>query len=173
MCIRDSFCTLYKNNGELFTLVTDPTYRNRKDINWQSLTSVNGLQDSYYTGNFIPTSLERTDTTATGQNDSYISNPFSDQNTGRVTTNQGNSGASGIQQIEDDEELARRLQEQEDMRAASNMQNGYANSSSDNPRERFQRSEKNSKKNKFLSFNGSSDGKNRKRDKLKKSCVVM
>ncbi|AJR99249.1 hypothetical protein H816_YJM1418G00179 [Saccharomyces cerevisiae YJM1418] len=168
---NDHFCTLYKNNGELFTLVTDPTYRNRKDINWQSLKSVNGSQDSYYTGNFIPTSLERTETTATGQNESYISNPFSDQNTGHVTSNQVNSGASGVQQIEDDEELARRLQEQEDMRAANNMQNGYANDSRNHQRERFERPEKNSKKNKFLPFNGSN--KEKKRDKLKKNCVIM
>lgn len=168
---NDHFCTLYKNNGELFTLVTDPTYRNRKDINWQSLKSVNGSQDSYYTGNFIPTSLERTETTATGQNESYISNPFSDQNTGHVTSNQVNSGASGVQQIEDDEELARRLQEQEDMRAANNMQNGYANNGRNHQRERFERPEKNSKKNKFLPFNGSN--KEKKRDKLKKTCVIM
>lgn len=168
---NDHFCTLYKNNGELFTLVTDPTYRNRKDINWQSLKSVNGSQDSYYTGNFIPTSLERTETTATGQNESYISNPFSDQNTGHVTSNQVNSGASGVQQIEDDEELARRLQEQEDMRAANNMQNGYANNGRNHQRERFERPEKNSKKNKFLPFNGSNKAK--KRDKLKKNCVIM
>ncbi|CAI4463830.1 conserved hypothetical protein [Saccharomyces cerevisiae RM11-1a] len=168
---NDHFCTLYKNNGELFTLVTDPTYRNRKDINWQSLKSVNGSQDSYYTGNFIPTSLERTETTATGQNESYISNPFSDQNTGHVTSNQVNSGASGVQQIEDDEELARRLQEQEDMRAANNMQNGYANNGRNHQRERFERPEKNSKKNKFLPFNGSNEEK--KRDKLKKNCVIM
>lgn len=168
---NDHFCTLYKNNGELFTLVTDPTYRNRKDINWQSLKSVNGSQDSYYTGNFIPTSLERTETTATGQNESYISNPFSDQNTGHVTSNQVNSGASGVQQIEDDEELARRLQEQEDMRAANNMQNDYANNGRNHQRERFERPEKNSKKNKFLPFNGSN--KEKKRDKLKKNCVIM
>nr|CAI6519514.1 BFH_HP1_G0019220.mRNA.1.CDS.1 [Saccharomyces cerevisiae] len=168
---NDHFCTLYKNNGELFTLVTDPTYRNRKDINWQSLKSVNGSQDSYYTGNFIPTSLERTETTATGQNESYISNPFSDQNTGHVTSNQVNSGTSGVQQIEDDEELARRLQEQEDMRAANNMQNGYANNGRNHQRERFERPEKNSKKNKFLPFNGSN--KEKKRDKLKKNCVIM
>lgn len=168
---NDHFCTLYKNNGELFTLVTDSTYRNRKDINWQSLKSVNGSQDSYYTGNFIPTSLERTETTATGQNESYISNPFSDQNTGHVTSNQVNSGASGVQQIEDDEELARRLQEQEDMRAANNMQNGYANNGRNHQRERFERPEKNSKKSKFLPFNGSN--KEKKRDKLKKNCVIM
>ncbi|CAI4476270.1 BBL_G0019250.mRNA.1.CDS.1 [Saccharomyces cerevisiae] len=168
---NDHFCTLYKNNGELFTLVTDPTYRNRKDINWQSLKSVNGSQDSYYTGNFIPTSLERTETTATGQNESYISNPFSDQNTGHVTSNQVNSGPSGVQQIEGDEELARRLQEQEDMRAANNMQNGYANNGRNHQRERFERPEKNSKKNKFLPFNGSN--KEKKRDKLKKNCVIM
>lgn len=168
---NDHFCTLYKNNGELFTLVTDPTYRNRKDINWQSLKSVNGSQDTYYTGNFIPTSLERTETTATGQNESYISNPFSDQNTGHVTSNQVNSGASGVQQIEDDEELARRLQEQEDMRAANNMENGYANNGRNHQRERFERPEKNSKKNKFLPFNGSN--KEKKRDKLKKNCVIM
>ncbi|EJS43748.1 YGL082W [Saccharomyces arboricola H-6] len=170
---NDHFCTLYKNNGELFTLVTDPTYRNRKDINWQSLKSVNGSQDSYYTGNFIPTSLERTDTTATGQNESYVSNPFSDQNARRITSNQGNSGASEVQQIEDDEELARRLQEHEDMQAASSMQNGNTNNNRNPQRERFERPEKPSKRNKFSPFNGSNDGKDRKRDKLKKNCIIM
>ncbi|CCC69951.1 hypothetical protein NCAS_0D03700 [Naumovozyma castellii] len=133
---NEVYVTLYKNNGQLYTLVTDLQHRNDTDIIWQSLKSVNGTQDSYYTGNFISTSLERTNgygppQAAALQNpqiESVVSNPFSDQNqTSRQRTQPVETFHEDTrgQQLETDEELARRLQDEEDSRAADNMQGSY------------------------------------------------
>lgn len=155
---NDHFSTIYKNNGELFTLVTDQGFKDRGDVVWQALKSVNGSQDTFYTGAFIPTSLERTRTTATSttqnQPDSFISNPFSDRNDsqGRATTE--------LQQIEDDELLARRLQEQEDREAVSSIQRRQ---------DQAARKDKRSKGKKTRSKNGA---KRSKKDKLKQ-CTIM
>lgn len=155
---NDHFSTVYKNNGELFTLVTDLGFKNRNDVVWQALKSVNGSQDAFYTGNFIPTSLERTGTTATSvtqnQPESFVSNPFSDHNETR------GSGAPGLQQIEDDEQLARRLQEQEDREAVSSIQR---------QQDRATTQDRHSKGKKNRSKNGA---KRSKRDKLKQ-CIIM
>ncbi|QLQ77898.1 hypothetical protein HG537_0A01450 [Torulaspora globosa] len=114
---NDHFSTIYKNNGQLFTLVTDLGFKDRADVVWQALKSVNGSQDTFYTGAFIPTSLERTRTSTTqNQPDSVVSNPFSDRHDSR------GPATTELQQIEDDELLARRLQEQEDREAVSSIQ---------------------------------------------------
>lgn len=155
---NDHFSTIYKNNGELFTLVTDLGFKNRKDIVWQALKSVNGSQDAFYTGNFIPTSLERTETTATAQNDSFVSNPFSDQNeTGVGATNT----MSELQQIQNDEQLARRLQEENIRDVNSSLQRD--NSHSQGRNKNFQN----------RSSSGNNGEKKKKRDKLKKKCIIM
>lgn len=156
---NDHFSAIYKNNGELYTLVTDLGFKGRGDVVWQALKSVNGSQDTFYTGNFIPTSLERTATTATGNPaESFASNPFSDQNESRVPTQ---TSPQGFQQLEDDEELARRLQEEEDRDAVSRMQRSH----SQNDR-RTRHSEKKDKS------RSKSDKKSSKKDKLKK-CIIM
>lgn len=172
---NDHFSTIYKYEGELFTLVTDLGYKNRSDIVWQSLKSVNGSADTFYTGNFIHAppvakeNLEQYDTTGAAAattaagttldptvNGGRVSNPF---------VGEGESGASAVhhtQQVEDDEALAKVLQAEEDDRAAANLQRSY------------QRKEK--KKSATENDNGNSDAnvtKSRKRDKIKKSCIIM
>ncbi|CAR29427.1 hypothetical protein ZYGR_0AD01090 [Zygosaccharomyces rouxii] len=169
---NDHFSTIYKYEGELFTLVTDLGYKNRPDIVWQSLKSVNGSADVFYTGNFIPATqaaqegpeqpIDSDAAVATGAtsnpavNGGGVNNPF---------LGEGESETSApyqLQQIEDDEALAKRLQEEEDDRAATNMQRSY------------QRREK--KKTVAENGNGNGDGndtKSRKRDKIKKSCIIM
>lgn len=155
---NDHFSTIYKINGELFTLVTDQGFKNRTDVVWQALKSVNGSQDAFYTGTFIPTSLERMKTTATfttqNQADSFVSNPFSDQNEARAA-----GAGSGLQQIEDDEMLARRLQEEEDREAVSSIQRHQAS---------VTRKDRNSKSKRKSSKNG---GKRSKKEKLK-GCII-
>ncbi|GAV55719.1 hypothetical protein ZYGR_0AY01110 [Zygosaccharomyces rouxii] len=163
---NDHFSTIYKYEGELFTLVTDLGYRNRSDIVWQSLRSVNGSADVFYTGNFIhatPATQESFDQPAAAGttldpavSDVRVSNPF---------VGEGESEASAVyhtQQLEDDEALAKVLQAEEDDRAAANLQRSY------------QRREK--KKSPAENGNGNGDGnesKSRKRDKIKKGCIIM
>lgn len=159
---NDHFSTLIKNNGELYLLVTDSGFKNNKDIIWQSLKSVNGSQDTFYTGNFIPATLQKSTTQLTSNTaaSTHHTNPFLDPR----------DSTSGAQQDRDsrymtDEELARHLQEEEDARVARSMQRGYGRSRSNNDEEGANgRSKKKSK---------DKSGSSRKRDKLKKSCIIM
>lgn len=155
---NDHFSTIYKNNGELFTLVTDSGFRDRREIVWQALKSVNGSQDTFYTGNFIPVSLE-IETPLTQQNASFVSNPFSDQN--ENNNNLINNRVTSFQQIEDDEELARRLQEEEDRDAAGSIQRD------------FNKRQKGSKDSRKKSSHANGEKKKGKRDKLKQKCIIM
>ncbi|KAA8915346.1 hypothetical protein TRICI_002508 [Trichomonascus ciferrii] len=71
---NDHFATIYKHNGTLYTLVADQGYKHEKSMVWQSLTSVNGASDAFYTSSFkAPTEDQptNTDTAAqqTGQHD--------------------------------------------------------------------------------------------------------
>ncbi|QLG75080.1 hypothetical protein HG535_0H04070 [Zygotorulaspora mrakii] len=156
---NDHFSTIYKNNGELFTLVTDFGFKDRRDIVWQALKSVHGSQDAFYTGNFIPISLE-TDTPSMQQTASFVSNPFSDQN--ENNNNPEDRRINSYQQIENDEELARRLQEEEDRDAAGSIQRNY---------NRFPKNPKSGKKTDAANSNGQK--RRSKRDKLKQKCIVM
>lgn len=128
---NDGYFTLHKNNGELYILVVDNNYTDSNDIVWKSLKSVSGNQDSYYTGNFIPASIERTMTHATTtsnpiQVNHTISNPFHDKSEDNVKDNQINpEGIDPQQQLQDDELLARKLQEQEDEEYAAALRNTY------------------------------------------------
>ena len=61
---NDHFYTLFKNDGELYTLVDDPAFKDDTDVVWKSLKSVSGTQDSYYTGNFILVSQGNSQRTA-------------------------------------------------------------------------------------------------------------
>lgn len=154
---NDHFSAIYKNNGELFTLVTDLGFKSRTDVVWQALKSVNGSQDTFYTGNFIPTILERTATTATANPaESFASNPFSDQNEARGPAS---NSLQGFQQLENDEELARRLQEEEDREAVSRMQRSHER--------RTKHSDGKEKKNR-----SKNEKKGSKKEKLKK-CIIM
>ncbi|CCD26687.1 Miy3p NDAI_0I01180 [Naumovozyma dairenensis CBS 421] len=196
---NDTFVTIYKNNGELYMLETDPTYKNDRDIIWKSLRSVNGSQDNYYTGSFILASLERTNTynqghtamPATAQHPrngpmhSIVSNPFSDDNQDRPNgMQQTETNLDSVQQMETDEELARRLQEEEDREAAGDIQGAYSSLAARNRRNNNNNDNNNNGNNKeedrknkrhsiFGSNKKSNNGKTRKRDKVKKNCIIM
>ncbi|CCE65051.1 hypothetical protein TPHA_0J02310 [Tetrapisispora phaffii CBS 4417] len=135
---NDHFSTLYKLNNELYTLVTDLGFKNQKDIVWQSLKSVNGSNDLFYTGDFITRVADENNQYASnaalpiGNVEQHTSsnNPFSDpqNNENTYTPNVVNGFDSNAQQnpiAETDEDLARRLQEEEDERYAGNMQRSY------------------------------------------------
>lgn len=128
---NDGYFTLHKNNGELYILVVDNNYNDSNDIVWKSLKSVSGNQDSYYTGDFIPASAERTMTHVTttsnhAQVHRTISNPFHDKSEDNVRGTQTNpEGNDAQQQLQDDELLARKLQEQEDEEYAAALRNTY------------------------------------------------
>ncbi|EDO19412.1 hypothetical protein Kpol_1002p59 [Vanderwaltozyma polyspora DSM 70294] len=119
---NDHFATIHKYNGELYTLVTDLGYKNNTNVIWQSLKSVNGSQDNFYTGQFIFTNAEPEER----QLANAVSNPFSDQNEdSAVPMNLNQAVTQNNDTVEDDEELARRLQEEEDRRYAGTMQRSY------------------------------------------------
>lgn len=133
---NDQYYTLHKNNGVLYILVVENHYNDANDIVWKSLTSVNGNQDAFYTGSFIQASAGRTVTHTTSYPmpiDNTVSNPFQDDSTtqnvtGQLDTQQNNNGPiieNEHQQLEDDELLARRLQEQEDQEYADAVRNTY------------------------------------------------
>lgn len=67
---NDHFATIYKHNGTLYTLVADQGYKNEKSMVWQSLTSINGASDAFYSSNFqTPSedqSADSSSATATG-----------------------------------------------------------------------------------------------------------
>lgn len=173
---NDHFFTLYKNNGELYTLVSDFEHKGNNELVWKSLKSINGSQDTYQTGSFIPITVDANAQTITTNNNlgNQISNPFSDDNNqadsnayGRKTSNLADN-VNTSQQLEDDEELARMLQEDEDRAAADRLQ-GIALLQAN-------KEEKKNKKHKRSSFfAGSHSDKTdkSKKDKKKKSCIVM
>lgn len=172
---NDHFSTIYKYEGELFTLVTDLGYKNRSDVVWQSLKSVNGSADVFYTGNFIqttqatqesperPTSVDAAAADVSSNpavNGKRMYNPFLGESESEPSVAQP---PHQLQQFEDDEALARRLQEEEDDRAASNLQKSY------------QRREKRKPALDNEARNGDESGdlKSRKTDKIRKSCIIM
>lgn len=133
---NDQYYTLHKNNGVLYILVVENNYNDANDIVWKSLTSVNGHQDAFYTGSFIQASAGRTVTHTTSYPmpiDSTVSNPFQDNSVPQNGTNElvipQNDDVpvveSETQQLEDDELLARRLQEQEDQEYADAVRDTY------------------------------------------------
>ncbi|AJV91485.1 BBT_HP_G0103720.mRNA.1.CDS.1 [Saccharomyces cerevisiae] len=97
---NDHFSTLFKYEDRLYTLVTDFGYKNCKDIVWQSLDSVDGSCDAFFAGNF----------SAAEVNGQQLSTDIErDFGTGNLLLEE-------IQQIENDKELAKQLQEQEQER---------------------------------------------------------
>lgn len=134
---NDEFFTLHKNNGGLYVLVVDNNYQDTNDIVWKSLKSISGNQDALYTGTFIQASVGRTLTHATSYSipvEATVTNPFQDSNTNANDTNNNiisdnnhieGQTADREQQLEDDELLARRLQEQEDQEYADAVRNTY------------------------------------------------
>lgn len=105
---NDHFSTLFKYEDRLYTLVTDFGYKNCKDIVWQSLDSVDGSCDAFFAGNF----------SAAEVNGQQLSTDIErDFGTGNLLLEE-------IQQIENDKELAKQLQEQEQERVRNLKQKG-------------------------------------------------
>lgn len=174
---RDSsFYTLHKNNGLLYVLNVNAEYHDNNDIVWKCLKSANGMNDSFYTGSFIPVTMDRSMTNNTqnvSPNERASSNPFADSH--EHTTNAFDEG-SQPHQLEDDEELARRLQEQEDQEYAEQL-NRAANSHN-NTQRRNARTDNNNKNNNNKSESTSKRHKLKnkflqKGKKNKKSCILM
>lgn len=192
---NEHFYTLYKNGGELYTLVSDREHSFNSEVVWKSLKSVNGSQDAYNTGSFIPVTV-----TANAQpaprgapQRQSVSNPFGDD------ANENNTNVNNIapqqsapqQQMDDDEELARALQEEEDRAAADRLQ-GIAllqqqqqqgNQSTGQQKEKrkskrmsiFHKNKSNNEheeSNADFATNGQ-PGQSGKQKKRKKSCVIM
>ncbi|SCU80567.1 LAME_0B03752g1_1 [Lachancea meyersii CBS 8951] len=159
---NDHFATICKSNNQLYTLVTDLGFKENANVVWQSLKSVNGSQDTFFTGNFLPAMSDRSatlDSSMAAVPRGGTNNPFADP------VGSGSSVAENDSNFMTDEQYARQLQEQEDARVARNMQRNYeAAGNLRNGNARSSRKGPDSKK------NGS---KTRKRDKLKKSCILM
>lgn len=58
---NNHFSTLYKKGpGELYLLVTDEAFSSHSRIVWQSLNSVSGKDELFFTGDFVPVFLDET-----------------------------------------------------------------------------------------------------------------
>ncbi|KAL6942371.1 hypothetical protein ACO0QE_003546 [Hanseniaspora vineae] len=110
---NDHFQTLYKQNGELFTLVSDAGYKKESHIVWQSLKSVNGSEDQFFDGNF-----QLSSSVLQAQQTQQIQHPPQSQPQQGPASDNDN----GLT----DEELAKILQEEEDAKYADNMQRRIA-----------------------------------------------
>ncbi|SSD58953.1 uncharacterized protein SCODWIG_00714 [Saccharomycodes ludwigii] len=117
---NDHFSTIHKHDGILYTLITDLGYKDKTQVIWQSLTSVNGGEDEFYNTNYLP---------VVGP-DAEKSNNFNQQT---MNNNDGISGST--EQLMTDEELARILQEQEDERYAQAVKNSYRSSANSRGRD--------------------------------------
>ena len=55
---NDHFSTIYKHpqSGQLFTLITDAGYADRDEIIWESLIDINGSNNEFFSGDFMPVS---------------------------------------------------------------------------------------------------------------------
>ena len=58
---NNHFSTAYFHNGILYTLVTDSGFANKRNIVWETLSSIDGSTDFFCDGNFIETTLNDTD----------------------------------------------------------------------------------------------------------------
>ncbi|CDR45993.1 CYFA0S21e00430g1_1 [Cyberlindnera fabianii] len=94
---NNHFNTIIKTENDIYQLVTDQGFFDKSQYVWESLLSINGANNSFFTGRFSPL-LEDS------------SNPFDD---------------GGDEQMDDDRRLAMMMQEEEDQRAASAIQRQY------------------------------------------------
>lgn len=101
---NDHFATLYKHDNILYTLVTDLGYKKHKGIVWETLLTVNGSVDSFYDSNFHKT---------------FKDDEFDDQDQLDIL-NRLNSIENDID-LDNDSVIARNLQEFEDQKLASHL----------------------------------------------------
>ncbi|CAK7901310.1 ubiquitin carboxyl-terminal hydrolase MIY1 [[Candida] anglica] len=97
---NNHFNTLFKSgSGDLFLLMTDSSLKSSKNIIWQSLTTVSGKDDIFYTGDFFP---------------------ILDEDLQEIENQRGEVDDS-------DMILVKQLQEEEDQRMAEEMHKKYQN----------------------------------------------
>lgn len=137
---NEVFQLLFKNNNQLFLLVDDDI---NPDIIWRSLKSVNGRDDTFFTGDFIPSPTEYL------PNNNKINNTNNNNNVNAINMESFNNntrfgGAAAPDSFSppdttvNDEALARALQEEENrareiiMRARINNANGNPNNNNNN-----------------------------------------
>ncbi|CCC71404.1 hypothetical protein NCAS_0H00940 [Naumovozyma castellii] len=110
---NDHFSTIYKENNQLYSLVTDLGYRRRKDIVWENIKSIDGSEDTFCDGN-----LDTIDLKMGGEekdfkikkNDNNKNNEFDPELTSKSLKEE-------MLQIENDKEIAKQLQQEEDMKS--------------------------------------------------------
>ncbi|KAL6939435.1 hypothetical protein ACO0RG_003272 [Hanseniaspora osmophila] len=149
---NDHFQTLYKQNGELFTLVSDAGYKKESQIVWQSLKSVNGSEDQFFDGNFELANPGDTFQAQQAQQSQQSQQSQKIQQSQQVQTTQPKQGSANDNDNGlTDEELAKILQEEEDAKYADNMQRRIAQKD----RRQQSRRERNGQRN---NANGNSNG---------------
>lgn len=170
----DHYFTLYKVEGELYTLVTDPQLGSSTDIVWMSLRSVNGTHDVFYGSNFFPTNNQDSSTVnaTTDPIQNSITNPFSDQPAAGTDEDVFLQGNVDSRQLDEDEMLARQLQEEEDRQAAGYMQNAYAERSERVENGNTDDNEWKKKKKKRRSFVPHFP-KSKSKNEGKRDCIIM
>lgn len=94
---NDHFSTIHKNNDRLYTLVTDLGFKDRPDIVWQSLTSVKGSNDGFYTSEFVATTLERPESSQVLPSGSRELPPTTDEQLARIL--QDEEDAAGMRNL--------------------------------------------------------------------------
>lgn len=170
---NNEYSVIYKNNGKLYTLVAEEKWARHPEVTWKSLSSMNGQNDMYYSGYFVTLAniTEEADFNYDNSAVTQISppllshnNPFADKP--QQGLDMPNMLPDDLQQLEDDEMLARRLQEEEDQRGASNLQDIYETTGKSNvPSQR----QNNKKKSMFSLFKNKKQ--NQREGKFK--CVIM
>ncbi|KOG96128.1 ubiquitinyl hydrolase 1 DI49_5274 [Saccharomyces eubayanus] len=145
---NDHFSTLYKYKDQLYTLVTDFGFKNCTGIVWQSLGSVDGSGDAFFAGDFS----------------SAKSNDESPANETEHGFKNNNRSFKEAHQIENDSELARRLQQQEEERLTmleTKRRNCHSRKKSESPPK------------KEASKRKSSPAKVKRSETSKSECIVM
>lgn len=97
---NDHFGTIIKKHNDIYELVTDIGFADKVNFVWESLISINGANNSFFTGEFTPLLEDST-------------NPFEERSSPLSP------------QEQDDELLAKHLQEEEDERVAKALQKKY------------------------------------------------
>lgn len=98
---NDHFSTLFKHDDRLYNLVTDLGFKRHSAIVWESLITIDGSADSFFDGHFKISPLE---------------NVSED-----ITCNDNSIMPEEAEQIDNDKQYAKKLQEEEDKRLATQM----------------------------------------------------
>ncbi|KAH3679086.1 hypothetical protein WICMUC_001282 [Wickerhamomyces mucosus] len=150
---NDHFNTIIKDGNDIYQLITDSGFANKSQFVWESLLSINGLNNSFFKGNFEPIINDSNPDNVNPFIHEYDNNDINDNNYG----------------INDqDRALALQIQEEEDQRAAQALNKRYNknNNSNNNRRQTTNGNNQNSN-------NKSKRDKNGRKDKKSKKCTIM